>query len=149
MRAVVQRVRRAEVRVDGQVVGQIGEGVLVYLGAGKGDGPRDVGALAEKVAHLRIFPDERLSMNRSVHDVGGAALIISQFTLFGDCRRGRRPSFNDALEPGEAESLIAAFARDLEARGIVVAAGRFGAMMDVDSVNWGPVTILLDSKKTF
>jgi D-tyrosyl-tRNA(Tyr) deacylase len=149
MRAVVQRVRRATVRVDGEVVGAIGEGLLVYLAAGAGDGDQDLEFLVEKIAGLRIFPDERRPMNRSVLEVGGAVLVVSQFTLFGDCRRGKRPSFVGAMEPAAAETAIRAFVEGLEARKLRVAQGRFGAMMDVESVNWGPVTILLDSKKVF
>lgn len=146
---MVQRVRRAAVRVDGLMIGQIDLGLLVYVGAGRGDGPLDAKALAEKVAFLRVFPDGRLPLNRSVLDVGGAVLVVSQFTLLGDCRRGRRPSFSDALDPAEAESLIATFTRELQGRGASTMTGRFGAMMDVESLNWGPVTILLDSKKVF
>jgi len=149
MRAVVQRVDRADVRVEGDVVGRIGQGLLVYVGAGDGDGPKDVAYLAEKVANLRVFPDEHRPMNRSLLDVGGEALVISQFTLFGDCRRGRRPSFNEALEPVRAEELIENFVRGLQEHGVPTSQGRFRTKMLVDSVNQGPVTILIDSRKTF
>ena len=149
MRAVVQRVDRAAVRVDGEMVGSIERGLLVYLGAGAGDDHEDVGYLAEKVANLRVFPDERRPMNRSLLDEGGEALVISQFTLFGDCRRGRRPSFNQALEPKRAAELIEEFVNVLKETGIRTGQGSFGATMLVESVNQGPVTILLDSKKSF
>jgi D-tyrosyl-tRNA(Tyr) deacylase len=149
VRAVAQRVRSASVRVEGAVVGAVGEGLLVYVGVGQGDTAADAAYLAQKVAGLRVFPDERLPMNRAVTETGGGVLVISQFTLFGDCRKGRRPSFNEAMEPGRAAELIEAFRSGLEAQGLRTAEGVFGAMMDVESVNWGPVTILLDSKKIF
>jgi D-tyrosyl-tRNA(Tyr) deacylase len=149
MRAVVQRVRWAEVRVEGEVLGRIERGLLVYLGAGKGDGPEDVRALVEKVSHLRIFRGGDRPMDRSLLDVGGEALVISQFTLYGDCRRGRRPSLKEAMEPAEAADLIVSFVEGLRVQGVRTDFGRFGAMMEVESLNWGPVTILLDSKKSF
>jgi D-tyrosyl-tRNA(Tyr) deacylase len=149
MRAVVQRVRSASVRVEGKAVGEVGEGLLVYVGVGRGDEAGDASYLAQKVGGLRVFPDAELPMNRSAKDVGGAVLVVSQFTLFGDCRKGRRPSFNDAMEPERAAELIETFRAALEAQGLRTARGEFGAMMDVTSVNWGPVTILLDSKKSF
>ncbi len=149
MRAVVQRVDRASVSVAGAEVGRIGRGLLVYLGVGKGDGEADVEYLAAKVAGLRIFPDEAHSMNRSVLEAGGEALVISQFTLHGDVRRGKRPSFDGAMEPAVAEALYEAFAARLAALGVPVARGVFGAMMQVESVNDGPVTILLDSTRLF
>lgn len=149
MRAVVQRVRSASVRVEGEVVGEVGEGLLVFVGVGQGDGEADADYLGQKVAALRVFPDERLPMNRSVAEVGGGVLVISQFTLFGDCRRGRRPSFNEAMEPGRAAELIERFRAGLEGRGVRTSQGIFRATMEVESVNWGPVTILLDSKKVF
>ena len=149
MRVVVQRVKRAEVRVDGEVVGRVGLGLLVLLGAGQGDGPADVAGLVEKVVNLRIFEDDAGKMNRSLLDVAGALLVVSQFTLFGDCRHGRRPSFTAALEPAAAAALCDDFVRQARALGVTVATGRFGAMMDVELVNDGPVTLLLDSRKTF
>jgi D-aminoacyl-tRNA deacylase len=150
VRAVVQRVARAEVRVDGEVVGRVGRGLLVLVGAGAGDGPADVAYLADKVVNLRIFEDEDGKMNRSLLEVGGGLLVVSQFTLYGDARKGRRPSFVGALEPGAAEGLYRDFIAAAARAGVAeVAAGRFGAMMEVDLVNWGPVTILLDSRKEF
>ena len=149
MRAVVQRVREARVAVAGETVGAVERGLLVYLGVGRDDGERDLEYLAAKVAGLRIFPDGERSMNRSVLDAGGAALVISQFTLHGDVRRGKRPSFDGAMAPDEAERLYDRFVARLETLGVPCATGRFGAMMDVISVNDGPVTILLDSSKLF
>jgi D-tyrosyl-tRNA(Tyr) deacylase len=150
MRAVVQRVSRAEVRVDGQIIGKIGEGLCVLVGAGKDDSPADVDLLCEKVVNLRIFEDAEGKMNRSLLDVGGGLLAVSQFTLFGDARKGRRPSFVDALEPVAAERLYVAFVTAARAAGVArVETGKFRAMMEVDLVNWGPVTILLDTRKTF
>jgi D-tyrosyl-tRNA(Tyr) deacylase len=149
MRAVVQRVSEASVEVDGRRVGRLERGLLVYLGVGDGDTDEDLEYLAGKVAGLRIFPDERHSMNRSVLDAGGAALVISQFTLLGDVRRGKRPSFDKAMEPAAAEQLYERFVARLEALGVPCATGVFGAMMQVRSVNDGPVTILIDSRKTF
>jgi D-tyrosyl-tRNA(Tyr) deacylase len=150
MRAVVQRVTRAEVRVDGEVVGRIGRGLLVLVGAGAGDGADDVGYLADKVVNLRIFEDEEGKMNRSLLEVGGGLLAVSQFTVYGDARKGRRPSFVAALEPRAAEALYRDFIAAVARAGVAeVAAGRFAAMMEVELVNWGPVTILLDSRKQF
>jgi len=149
MRVVVQRVKRAEVRVGGEVVGRIGRGLLALLGAGQGDGPADVAWLVEKVVNLRIFEDDAGKMNRSLLDVAGALLVVSQFTLYGDCRHGRRPSFTAALEPTAAAALCDEFVRQARALGVSVEAGHFGAMMDVELVNDGPVTLLLDSQKTF
>jgi len=149
MRAVVQRVREARVLVDGALHGEIGEGLLVYLGVGSGDTDADLGTLADKIAGLRVFRDDAAAMNRSVVDVGGRALVVSQFTLYGDARRGKRPSFIAAMEPAAAEALYERFIDRLEALGVPCARGAFGAMMDVHSVNDGPVTILLDSKKQF
>ncbi len=145
----MQRVSRAEVRVDGAVVGRIARGFLVLVGAGTGDGAADVEWLADKVAGLRVFADENGQMNRALADVGGAVLAVSQFTLYGDCRKGRRPSFIEALEPVAAEKLYDAFVARLRAAGLPVETGRFRAMMDVELVNDGPVTLLLDSKRTF
>jgi D-tyrosyl-tRNA(Tyr) deacylase len=150
MRAVVQRVSRADVKVDGKMVGEIGAGLLVLLGVGQGDEESDVNALAEKCAGLRIFPDDEGKMNRSLLDIGGEALVISQFTLYGDVRRGKRPSFTDAAPPEQADALYRKFADRLSALGVrKVETGRFQAMMDVTLTNSGPVTILLDSRKLF
>lgn len=149
MRAVVQRVREASVTVDGELLGRIGQGLVVYLGVGRGDDETHIAYLAEKLAHLRIFEDDQANMNRSLLDVGGAALVISQFTLYGDCRRGRRPSFDAALPPDQAQALYERFLATLAGHGVPVQSGRFRAMMDVASVNAGPVTILLDSTKQF
>ena len=150
MRAVVQRVRRASVTVDGGVVGAIGQGLCVLLGAGAGDGEADVRYMVDKVVNLRIFRDAADKMNRSVLDVGGGVLAVSQFTLYGDVRRGRRPAFTSALEPTLANALYEQFVSGLRASGVVdVATGVFAAMMDVELVNDGPVTILLDSARQF
>ena len=149
MRAVVQRVARASVTVDGTEVSSIGAGLLVLLGVGTDDEQPDVTWLADKVAQLRIFPDNSSVMNRSVEESNGAVLIVSQFTLHGDARRGRRPSYIAAAAPERAEALYQAFIETLRARGLEVAEGVFQAMMQVELVNDGPVTILLDSKKTF
>ena len=149
MRAVVQRVSEASVRVDSEVVGEIQAGLLVFLGIGREDTEKDVDFLAEKTSNLRIFPDEAQKMNLSLLDAGGAMLVISQFTLHGDCRKGRRPAFIAAAPPGQAEPLYEQFIAHVEKLGLRVAAGRFGAMMEVELVNDGPVTLLLDSKGTF
>ena len=149
MRAVVQRVARASVTVDGVEVSAIGSGLLVLLGVGTGDEQPDVTWLADKVAQLRIFPDNSSVMNRSVEESNGAVLVVSQFTLHGDARRGRRPSYLAAASPDKAEALYQAFVEALRSRGLEVAVGVFQAMMQVELVNDGPVTILLDSKKTF
>ena len=149
MRAVVQRVSEASVRVEGEVVGRIGTGLLVLLGVGRGDTDRDAEQLAERVLHLRVFADEAGQMNRSVSDVNGGLLVVSQFTLYGDARKGRRPSFVDAAPPEEANRLYQAFAERLRASGLRVEQGVFRALMDVALVNHGPVTILLDGAKNF
>ena len=149
MRAVVQRVKRASVSVGSELVSRIDGGLLVYVGVARGDDESDVAYLSRKIVGLRVFPDERKPMNRSIEEVGGEVLVVSQFTLFGDCRKGRRPSFNEAMEPEGASELVETLCRSLEASGVRTARGRFGAMMSVESVNWGPVTILLDSKKLF
>ncbi|HOK90834.1 MAG TPA: D-aminoacyl-tRNA deacylase [Candidatus Hydrogenedentes bacterium] len=149
MRAVVQRVARASVTVDDQVVGAIGPGLLVLLGVEENDGPEDAAYIVDKVANLRIFPDENSRMNRSVLESGGAILIISQFTLHGDCRRGRRPSFTAAAKPDKAVPLYEEVVGKLRAMGLQVETGVFGAHMMVSLVNDGPVTILLDSSKLF
>lgn len=149
MRAVVQRCSRASVAVDGSVVGEIGRGLVVFAGVSARDTDVDAAWLADKIAALRVFPDDERNMNRSVIDVGGAVLVVSQFTLHGDARRGRRPSFVEAARPEQAEPLVTAVARRLRENELEVAEGRFGAMMDVEVVNDGPVTILLDSEKRF
>jgi D-tyrosyl-tRNA(Tyr) deacylase len=149
VRGVVQRVSRAEVRIAGESVGRIGHGLLVLVGAGEGDGEADVTYLVDKVVNLRVFADEAGNMNRSVLEVGGALLVVSQFTLYGDCRKGRRPSFVRALAPGPAEALYDHFVAAARAAGVPVETGRFRAMMEVELVNDGPVTLLIDSKKEF
>jgi len=149
MRAVVQRVSRASVEVDSTIVGDIGAGVLVLLGVASSDTPNDAEYLAEKVANLRIFPDSEGKMNRSVAEAGGSALVVSQFTLYGDARKGRRPSYSDAAPPEKANELYQYFVERLKATGLRVATGTFQAMMQVSLVNDGPVTILLDSGRAF
>lgn len=145
MRIVLQRVNHATVTIDGERAGAIEGGLLLYVAAAPDDGPDDVEWLARKVAELRIFDDDAGRMNRSVEDTGGAILVVSQFTLYANTRRGRRPSFVEAAPPEVAEPLIEAFADALRARGLTVRSGRFGAHMLVESENDGPVTILLDS----
>ena len=149
MRAVVQRVSRAEVRVGGAVSGAVGRGLAVLLGVARGDGPDDARSLADKVALLRVFEDQAGKMNLAVADVGGAVLVVSQFTLLGDGRKGNRPSFIEAAPPEEADALYQAFCQHLRGRGLSVATGVFRAHMEVELVNAGPVTILLDSRKLF
>jgi D-tyrosyl-tRNA(Tyr) deacylase len=149
VRAVVQRVKEASVRVDGAVVGAIGPGLVVLLGVGREDAEPDADYLADKVLNLRVFPDEAGQMNRSVLDVSGGLLVVSQFTLLGDARRGRRPSYIEAAAPEEANRLYERFVSRLRPSGLPVATGVFRAMMDVGLVNEGPVTILLDSRKLF
>jgi len=149
MRAVVQRVSRGEVRVGGEVVGRIGRGFVALVGAGQDDGEADADWLADKIAGLRVFPDDAGRMNRGLAEVGGAVLVVSQFTLYGDCRKGNRPSFAGALEPGRAEALCERVVLRLRGAGLPVETGRFRAMMDVELVNDGPVTLLLDSKRLF
>jgi D-tyrosyl-tRNA(Tyr) deacylase len=149
MRAVLQRVARASVEVEGATVGAIEAGWLVLLGVAKGDADDDAARLAEKVAELRAFEDDAGKMNRSVRDVGGGVLVVSQFTLLADCRGGRRPNFTDAADPSEAERLYLHFASTLQSLGVPVATGVFRAMMRVSLVNDGPATFLLDSRKAF
>jgi D-aminoacyl-tRNA deacylase len=149
MRAVVQRVSRAKVTVEGRVTGEIGAGLMVLLGVGREDSPAIALSLAEKVANLRIFEDGQGKMNRSLLDVKGAALVVSQFTLYGDARGQRRPSYISAAPPEQAAALYEEFNQALRALGVTVATGIFQAMMSVELVNEGPVTILLDSDKTF
>ena len=149
MRAVVQRATSASVAVDNETVSSIETGLLVLLGVGEDDTPQDIDYLARKVAGLRVFPDEAGNMNRSLLDAGGQALVISQFTLYGDVRRGMRPSFTKAMLPEQAERLYEQFVVALQGQGVPCQRGVFGAMMDVSLVNSGPVTILLDSSKAF
>ena len=149
MRAVVQRVSRAEVRVEGRVVGAIGRGLLVLVGIAREDTAETGKVLAEKIAHLRVFDDEQGRMNRSLLETGGAALCVSQFTLYGDCRKGRRPSYDRAAPPEAAQTLYESFVVSLRALGVQVETGEFRALMDVELVNDGPVTLLLDSEKLF
>jgi D-tyrosyl-tRNA(Tyr) deacylase len=149
MRGVLQRVSRASVSVSGACVGRIGLGWLVLLGVAKGDTEQDAKWLAEKLVNLRAFEEDQGKMNLSVADVGGSVLVVSQFTLLGDCRGGRRPSFTAAAEPGEAERLYLHFVESVRTNGIETATGTFRAMMEVELVNSGPVTLLLDSRKTF
>jgi D-aminoacyl-tRNA deacylase len=150
MRAVVQRVTRARVSVEGRVTGEIGTGLLALVGAGHGDSAADSAYLVDKIANLRIFADEAGKMNRSVLDIGGGVLAVSQFTLYGDARKGRRPAFTAALEPVAAEALYDDLVAGLRRAGVTpVATGIFGAAMDIDLLNHGPVTILLDSQKLF
>jgi len=149
MRAVVQRVSRARVTVKDWVSGEIGLGLLVLLGVGREDGEADATYLAEKIAGLRVFEDHDGKMNRSVLDVGGSVLAVSQFTLYGDVRRGKRPSFDDAAPPDHARRLYELFVERIRAAGLRCETGRFQEMMQVELVNEGPVTILLDSEKAF
>ena len=149
MRAVIQLVKEASVTVDDSMISEIGPGLLVLLGVHKNDTPRDARILAEKIANLRIFPDQGKLMNLSVLDVGGEMLFVSQFTLYGDCRKGRRPSYSEAAPPQLAEELYEMFIRENEKLNIPVSGGKFQAMMDVKLVNQGPVTLLIDSTKSF
>lgn len=150
MRAVVQRVKRAEVLVDGQVTGKIDKGLLVFLGVGQDDDQKDLEYLADKVVNLRIIEDSEDKMNLSVIDVGGQVLVVSQFTLYGDCRKGKRPSYSSAARPEEAEKFYNKFIEYIRDKyNIKVETGVFQAMMDVNLTNDGPVTLLIDSKKTF
>jgi D-tyrosyl-tRNA(Tyr) deacylase len=149
MRAVVQRVKNARVLVDGAVVGEIGKGVLIFLGVGVEDTIDDADYMASKIVHLRIFGDDEGKMNLSLLEMGGEALVVSQFTLWGDCKKGRRPSFVRAADPAVANNLYQKFIFFLKETSIQVAEGRFQEMMDVHLVNDGPVTLLLDSAKNF
>jgi len=147
MIAVLQRVTWAKVEVDDRVMGQIGPGLLALVGVAASDDESHARALADKTAHLRVFPDEQHNMNRSVLDVGGSVLVVSQFTLLGDCRKGRRPSFIDAAPPDRANALLEHFIVRLREHNLPVATGQFQAMMDVSLCNDGPVTIVLDSRE--
>ena len=149
MRAVVQRVSRASVKVGGEITGEIGRGLLVLLGVAREDTEADADYLAEKIAGLRIFEDHAGKMNLSVMDAGGAVLAVSQFTLFGDVRRGKRPSFDEAARPERARELYEYFVGRVREAGLRCETGRFQEMMEVELINSGPVTILLDSKKGF
>jgi D-tyrosyl-tRNA(Tyr) deacylase len=145
MRAVLQRVAKARVSVDGKIVGQIGHGMLVLLAAAGSDGPEQVCWMAEKLSGLRIFSDEQGKMNLSLEQVSGEMLIVSQFTLYGDCRKGKRPSYAGAAPPDQAQGLYRDFIEEIRNRGIPTQEGIFGAMMMVDVVNDGPVTLIVDS----
>ncbi|SES97105.1 D-aminoacyl-tRNA deacylase [Anaerobranca gottschalkii] len=149
MRAVIQRVSRASVTVDGDKISEIGKGFLVLLGVGQDDGEGDISYIVDKITNLRVFEDENEKMNLSLKDIGGELLVVSQFTLYGDCRKGRRPSFSSAANPEEANRLYLEVCDRLRTQGFAVKQGKFAAMMDVELVNDGPVTILLDSKKNF
>ena len=146
MRAVLQRVRQARVEVEGQVVGSIGRGLVVLLGIARTDTPADADYLAEKILGLRIFPDEEGKMNRGLTDIGGSLLVISQFTLYGDTRKGRRPSFDQAAPPEQARGLYDYFLEVVRSRAVPCQAGIFQAMMDVHLINEGPVTIICESR---
>lgn len=149
MRAVVQRVSKAQVSVEGEIVGSIGAGAVVLVAVGSGDGTKDLAFMVRKLVNLRIFNDADGKLNRSVADVDGEILLISQFTLYGDCRKGNRPSFTRAAPPDEADATYQQLAEELRSRGVRVATGRFQAMMTVSLVNEGPVTLIIDSKKEF
>lgn len=149
MRAVVQRARRARVEVAGEITGAIERGLVAFVGAAEGDADADLVYVVNKVVQLRIFPDEAGKMSRSLTDVGGALLVVSQFTLFGDVRRGNRPGFDGAMEPAGAERLYERFITEARARGVTVETGRFRADMSVFVENDGPVTILIDSRRLF
>lgn len=149
MRAVIQRVKSASVTVEGQVISEIGKGLLVFLGVAREDTPADVDYMAGKIANLRIFEDDEGQMNLSVLDVGGEGLVVSQFTLYGDCRKGRRPSFIAAARPEKADPLYQAFMDEISRLGVPIKAGIFQAMMEVKLINDGPVTLMLDSSKLF
>ena len=147
MKAVIQRVKSAQVCVDGRVSGKIGKGLLVLLGVGKGDGESDLSFLTSKIPELRIFEDDSGKFNLSLKEIDGEMLVVSQFTLFGDCRKGRRPSFTEAEEPSAAKHLYEQFILKLRERGVPVQTGEFQAKMDVCLINDGPVTLLLDSRQ--
>lgn len=146
MRALVQRISSARVRVGDEIISEVGPGLLVFLGVGRNDGEAQLGQLAEKIVHLRIFEDEEGKMNRSVQEVGGELLVVSQFTLYADCRKGRRPNFLEAAPPEAGHALYEQFVAVLREKGMKVATGRFGAHMSVELTNHGPVTIMLDTE---
>jgi D-tyrosyl-tRNA(Tyr) deacylase len=148
MRAVIQRVKSAEVDVDGRLTGKIGKGLLVFVGVGKGDAEADISYMSSKIPDLRIFEDSSGKFNLSLKEIGGEMLIVSQFTLYGDCRKGRRPSFTEAEDPSAAKILYEQLISKMEEQGIPVQTGEFQAKMDVHLINDGPVTLLLDSRKT-
>jgi len=148
MRAVIQRVQSASVCVDGRMTGKIDQGLLVLVGVGKGDGEKDIAYMVSKLPDLRIFEDTSGKFNLSLREAGGGMLVVSQFTLYGDCRKGRRPSFTDAAEPAEAKKLYEQLVFRLREQGIPVETGEFQAKMEVHLVNDGPVTILLDSRQS-
>lgn len=147
MRAIIQRVKNASVKIDGSLKGEAGEGLLIFLGVGKGDGDEDLKYIADKTLGLRIFEDENGKMNKSVVDINGDLLVISQFTLYGDCRKGKRPSFDGAMPPKEAEEMYEKFVAYVRESGLKTETGEFGADMKVELLNDGPVTIILDSSK--
>lgn len=149
MRAIVQRVKSANVQIDGQLVAEIESGLLIFLGISIDDQQSDIDYLISKIANLRIFRDDDLRMNKSLLDVGGQALVVSQFTLYGDCRKGRRPNFSQAAKPEKAHQLYQVFVNQLLQLGVDVKTGVFQATMEVELTNDGPITILLDSKKLF
>lgn len=149
MRAVVQRAARGKVTADGQVTGEIGRGLVVLLGVGHEDNEKDVGYLADKIINLRIFEDENDKMNISLLDIKGELLVVSQFTLYGDCRKGKRPGFDKAARPETAEKLYLQFVERCRSMGVKTETGKFQAMMQVELQNDGPVTLLIDSKKEF
>jgi D-tyrosyl-tRNA(Tyr) deacylase len=149
MRAVIQRVKSASVTVEGEVISEIRKGLLVFLGVAQEDTPADVNYMASKITNLRIFEDDQGRMNLSILDIDGEALVVSQFTLYGDCRKGRRPSFIHAARPEKADPLYQAFMDEISRLGVPVKAGIFQAMMDVELINDGPVTMMLDSNKLF
>ncbi len=146
MKAVVQRVKESAVAVDGEIVGEIGRGLLVLLGVAEGDGRKEADFLAEKIPNLRIFEDEAGKMNLSLFDMGGEMLVVSQFTLLGDCRKGRRPSFVKAAGPEKANELYEYFVAQVRGKGLAVQTGRFRAMMEVRLINDGPVTLIVESR---
>ncbi|TYQ12895.1 UNVERIFIED_CONTAM: D-tyrosyl-tRNA(Tyr) deacylase [Acetivibrio alkalicellulosi] len=149
MRAVVQRVSFSKVTVDGETIGKIDRGLTVFLGIGYEDDQRDIEYLADKIINLRIFEDDEGKMNVSLKDINGQLLVVSQFTLYGDCRKGKRPSFDKAAKPSVAEDIYRKFIEECKSYGVLVSTGKFQAMMSVEIHNEGPVTILLDSKKEF
>ena len=147
MIALIQRVSRSSVTIEGEKIAQIGQGMTILLGVLKGDEEKDIDKLVAKIPYLRIFSDEAGKMNRSLLDIGGEALVVSQFTLAGSVKKGRRPSFDSAMEPNQAKKLYERFCRALQAAGVTVKTGRFGAMMKVEIVNDGPVTFIVDSRE--